>query len=474
MDWVNVDSLEDSQDLIKKINQRLAIKDSTEKPKSDTNAYRYIEVSPLFFLHAGNETGDTDRQVAGSAIGANLRASLGKKLFMEAGFLSANSSYPLFASHFTDSVGIVPGEGFARPTRLGFHYKNPSGYISYSPSRVFNFQLGYGKNFFGDGYRSLLLSDVANNYSFFRITTTIWKIKYVNLFANFKDMRVTIPDYWHYHDKYGTFHYLSWNITKWLNAGLFESVIWQGKDTLSKRGFDVNYMNPAVFYRPVEYSVGSADNSLLGLNLKIKITNTFQLYSQIILDEFLLKEIKARSGWWANKYGGQAGFKYFNAFTLKGLFLQGEFNTIRPFTYSHGSTLQNYAHFNQPLAHPLGANFYEMLGIARYSRKGFSVDYKSVFSLFGSDPPGMNYGGDVYKSYTKPSLIYGNKTGQGFRNYLLSNEISVSYVIFPELNLKLEIGALSRLKYSQSELGKSNYYWVGIKTSLYNIYRDFM
>lgn len=471
--WLNVDSVEGTKGLTGKLKKMLSEKDSAQKPEDVS--VKYIEVFPLFYLHSGYEVSDSARtSIAGTAIGGGLRAALGEKLFINADFLSANSAYPLFINQYIDSMKVIPGEGYAFPTKLGHHYKNSSGYISYSPSGMFNFQLGHGKNFFGDGYRSLLLSDVSNNYSYFKINTTIWKIKYVNLFTLFRDVRGDGRDYRNFKNKYGTFHYLSWNLAKWFNLGLFESVIWQEKDTLNHRGFEVNYLNPVIFYRPVEYSLGSADNSLMGFNFKFKITGKIQLYSQLILDEFLLSEVRANNGWWANKYGGQLGLKYFDAFGMKGLLLQAELNEVRPFTYSHGSSLQNYAHFNQPLAHPLGANFSEVLGLLHYNKRNFSITLKSVVSKYGADSAGVNYGGDVYKSYGSFYQTYGNKTGQGIANYLMANEINLSYLLVPKMNLRMEAGGLYRIKYTQNSTNNTVYFWLGLRTSLYNIYRDFM
>ena len=58
----------------------------------------------------------------------------------------------------------------------------------------------------------------------------------------------------------------------------------------------------------------------------------------------------------AYKLGG----KYFDAFTVKNLDLQGEMNMVRPYTYTHYDSTANYTHYNQPLAHPLGAGFAEV------------------------------------------------------------------------------------------------------------------
>ena len=85
------------------------------------------------------------------------------------------------------------------------------------------------------------------------------------------------------------------------------------------------------------------------------------------LDEFSLTDLRQDNGFWANKYGYQLGFKMFDAFKIESLTLQTEYNLVRPYTYAHHNPEQNYAHYNQPLAHPLGANFSEMLFLANYA-----------------------------------------------------------------------------------------------------------
>jgi hypothetical protein len=119
----------------------------------------------------------------------------------------------------------------------------------------------------------------------------------------------------------------------------------------------------------VEYSLGSGDNALLGASFKIKIPGNIQVYGQVILDEFFLKEIKAKNGWQDNKQGGQLGIKLFNIGGVKNLNFLSEVNIVRPYTYYHKNTLQNYGHFNQPLAHPYGGNFYESMSTLNFKYK---------------------------------------------------------------------------------------------------------
>ena len=295
------------------------------------------------------------------AIGFNIHYYLGEKWSSQVLFLSDHSSYPSHINSVVATKNNSPGYGYSTANHSYYSQAN----ITFTPSNVFAFQLGYGKNFIGDGYRSLLLSDNANSYPYLKITATVWKLKYMALYTNYQDIGSANGRMNNYFHKFSATHYLSLNATKWWNIGLFESIIWQAQEGDFYRGYDIHYINPLMILRPTEYAQGSADNALIGSSMKFKIKKKNILYTQLVLDEFLLREMTARNGWWANKYGYQIGLKLYDVVGIKNATLQLEYNTVRPFTYSHSytptnvSTLQNYAHFNAPLAHPLGANFKE-------------------------------------------------------------------------------------------------------------------
>ena len=176
---------------------------------------------------------------------------------------------------------------------------------------------------------------------FGQIRAKFWHMEYsVNyqfLSENFNGQRQS---------KYITNHHLSWNILPWLNFGVFEAVVFQPKDTLLNRGYDAEYLNPFVFFRPQEYSMGSSDNVIIGASLNATIKK-MTIYSQVILDEFLLSEIRERRGWWANKFGVQLGVK--GQITNK-LSYRFEGNIVRPYTFSHLTPMQVYGHRNSPLS----------------------------------------------------------------------------------------------------------------------------
>ena len=158
-----------------------------------------------------------------------------------------------------------------------------------------------------------------------------------------------------------TMHHLSMNVTKWLNLGVFESVIFGRKNH-----FDFQYLNPIIFLRHIEGAIGSQDNALVGGDFKANIAHHFQVYGQLLIDEFVISKLKENKGWWGNKFGTQIGVKYIDVLGVPNLDVQLEANRVRPYTYSHNDSISNYTHYNQPLAHPLGANFEEFVGILKY------------------------------------------------------------------------------------------------------------
>jgi hypothetical protein len=406
--------------------------------------------------------------------GARTNILLTKQLACNLVCLSGLSNFAPLASNPLNNHLVAQGMGTLFYNKGAYSYQYYAGYVSYSPNRIFNFQLGRDKNFLGDGYRSLFLSDQSNSYPFVKISTTVWKIKYVNLFTLFKDASTSSFKN-DFKNKYATFHYLSWNATHRFNLSLFESILWQGTDSNRSRLFDVNYLNPVIFYRPVEYSLGSSDNSFLGIAFKLKVGKKYahQFYGQLLLDEFLLKEIKAMKGWWGNKQGVQVGYNYFDVAGIKNLQLQTEVNVVRPYTYSHGSVQQNYSHFNQSLAHPLGANFVESISLLNYHSKRWLIEAEYVYAVQGRDYKNIHYGGNIFDPYLTRPYEYGNKIGQGLKTNLSYRKFKIAYTLLPSMDMAVEAGIVQRTESNRLNSLTSTYVFIGIKTRLLNTYNDY-
>ncbi|MBK7888774.1 MAG: hypothetical protein IPJ86_16255 [Bacteroidetes bacterium] len=369
---------------------------------------------------------------------------------------------------------IVPGQVSVRKfDDASFDYAFSTGSINFQLNRHFTFEFGQDRHFIGDGYRSLLLSDNAFHYPYFKIITDVWKIRYVNLFMELRDLtREYLNDQSPFDKKYASMHYLDINIGKRASIGIFETVIWHA-DSGGARGFDMGYLNPFIFLRPVEFSINSPDNVLMGINAKFMINSRNLLYGQLMLDEFLLENVKSGKGWWANKQGVQAGFKSFNVLGVKNLYLQGELNYVRPYTYQHRDVLGSYSHHRAPLAHPLGANFWEAVGIVRYNYKRWHLDAKMSIAEVGYDTAGRNYGQNVFLSYNDRESEFGNEVGQGLKTTIMWVDLNINFLINPVYRMNLFANIAMRSSKQSGETINALLVQGGIRTSLFNRYYDF-
>jgi hypothetical protein len=222
------------------------------------------------------------------------------------------------------------------------------------------------------------------------------------------------------------------------------------QDSLNDNTFDPSYLNPVIFYRAIEQQYGSSDNALLGMDFKWNVFKGVSIYGQAVLDEFVLDEIMAGNGWWANKYALQGGLKYIDALGVSNLDLQLETNVVRPYTYSHSTQYGSYSNYRQSLAHPLGANFNEMIGIIRYQPwPRLNLMAKVGYVQIGRDGAASeNWGSDILKPTQTREQEYDNTIGQGVNNTILSVNMTASYM----LKHNLFVDASQIIRQSKSDL----------------------
>lgn len=162
----------------------------------------HLTIDPLFNFEFGKDLADTSgEKLYKNTRGFIVRGSIGEKFAFESSFYENQATYTKYIDSYIASTNklfpqtanyqydVVPGQGRAKKFKTnGYDFAMASGYVSYSPIKMFNIQLGHGKHFVGDGYRSLLLSDNAFNYPYARITTTYKNIQYTNLYTSFMNL----------------------------------------------------------------------------------------------------------------------------------------------------------------------------------------------------------------------------------------------------------------------------------------------
>ena len=406
-----------------------------------------LRANPVALLSLGKDNQNTDGLRYVNTRGVQVEGTIDQRLGFYA-FLSDNQeAVPQYVQNRVVRDTIVPHEGYWKYFKTvggsAYDFFSARGYVTYAATKHINVQLGHDRNFIGNGYRSLILSDYSTPYFFLKLNTRIWKLNYQNLFAELTARRLPGLDAV-FPKKYLALHHLSLDVTSNLNIGLFESEVVGGRD----RGLELQYLNPIIFYRAIEQQLGSADNALLGLDFKWNIRHTAQLYGQLVLDEFKLSEVRAGNGWWANKQAVQVGFKYIDVAGIRNLDLQGELNYIRPYTYQHESYYTAYTHYQQPLAHPMGANLTEVLAVLSYQPlPRLMLVAKGIYTRQGLDTftPGgqlLNYGGNPILPYYPHPADYGNHVGQGNESRLLHTDFTATYQ--PRLNVFLDAKLVAR------------------------------
>jgi hypothetical protein len=180
----------------------------------------------------------------------------------------------------------------------------------------------------------------------------------------------------------------------------------------------------------------------VGLDAKANIAKRIQLYGQLMLDEFLLQGIRQRNGSWVNKWALQAGLKHVDLFGIDNLDLQLEANLIRPFTYSHRDTVANYSHYNQPIAHPLGSNIQEFIGILRYQpAPRWYMQGRMIYWIGGKDVNGVNWGNNIFRNYMDRPGDEGFFFGVAEKTKWMNANLWVAYEMRENLFIELNANA---------------------------------
>lgn len=434
-----------------------------------------LQINPLFHLQLG-QAGNTSTYYNGR--GVQVEGRIGSKFYYQGTFIEQQARFADYLQDYYRDKGSTLGWVMHRTMDNGdFDFPYSVGQIAYEPSKHFTFSLGHGNHFFGDGYRSLFLSDHTAPYGFFRIETQFWKLKYINLYGLMNDINpLHASPGGIYAQKFLSAHYLSWDVTDKLSIQIFESFV-QGSDTTGQaQGFDWNFANPIILYRAIEGNRGfRIGNTMLGFGASYKLSPKLQFYGQLAIDDFQFAALQQiGDGHWLNFFGTQLGIKSVEPFDLKGLFILAEFNQARPFTYQHRSTFTNYEHQGLPLAHPWETNFREFLIRFFYKYDRWEVVLNANYGFRGLDTAGLNFGNDIRRSYEdRPPFELGYFLGGPLRENLFHSQFSLAYILNPVTNLRAEVSYTYRnQQFADKSTAVTHWFNVGIRTAIHWGYQD--
>ena len=400
----------------------------------------FLTANPILHWKYGGQN-DGYSHIYENRKGLTLRMGIENKIFIDTKIEDLQFSRPQHITNYTNTYGSTPGFTFFSNVRLfnlrGLDVLNGEAHLTLPIGKYAFARFGYGRDFIGNGIQSLLLSDFGGNYLHLDFNLQIWKLRYRFKIAELSGLSARqvrgdhlLPK------KFMATHLLQFKLWEQTHLGLFESVVFNRDQQL-----EWHYLLPVIFFRTVERAIGSPDNILLGLDLKTTLFQRLDLYSQFILDEFRSSELFGGNHWWANKWGLQLGATIYDVAGIENMNGTVEYNTVRPYMYSHRDSLASYTHYNSPLAHPLGSNFREYIARLDYSphRKW------QIFGLIyhhkqGLNIDGLNYGSDIRLPSGTRVMDYGVRTLQGQQVTVTGLQGGITFMPWQGAFLDLNLG----------------------------------
>ncbi len=410
----------------------------------------YLTIDPLLNIEMGKDSKDTSgTTLYKNTRGIIVRGNVGEKFSFETSLYENQMVLPNYQADYVNSTGVVPGQGRVKRFKgNGFDFSSSSAVVTYSPSKTFNFQLGTSKHFVGDGYRSLLLSDASFNYPFIKIINTFGKqdqFQYTKLNAILSSVtrreKGSTAEALFVRKSMST-HYLSWLATKWLNVGLFESTLWHTEDSSGTKPYQFQQLNPIIGINALTTVTDEVNHSNVGLNLKFKLPHDMIVYGQVVMD--------------GNQYEKMKGYQFGARISkIKGLTIQGEYNMVdNPYATTFNQNLEVFTNYGESLAHPLGSNFTEFVGIINYKYKRVFLQAKLIMRNAIDETVQIGYA----------TTIPGSETNS------MITQFHLGYIINPKNNMSIFAGITERSWGSELE---TSFVYFGFRTNLRNLYYDF-
>ncbi|PIZ05771.1 MAG: hypothetical protein COY57_05490, partial [Flavobacteriales bacterium CG_4_10_14_0_8_um_filter_32_5] len=123
----------------------------------------------------------------------------------------------------------------------------------------------------------------------------------------------------------------------------------------------------------------------------------------------------------------------------------------------------NYSHFNEPLAHPLGANFTEIVGIVNYKYKRIFTQAKATVAQTTST------GSNIFINYYYTT----NEITPIVETEIINLQFHIGVLVNPKNNMSIMLGINNRTITTNNIDFNTNYVYFAFRTSLRNLYSDF-
>ncbi len=433
---------------------------------ADSNASLFADGT--FRLSQRSSTGDSigSNSIALGEVGFRLRGSLfnsiGYYLRVSNGQKLSGSAKDVMFAYQTDPV-------LRANTKFVYEQKNFDtfeGYLRYQTSKDWlALTIGRESIYQGFGYIDrLFLSNNTVPYDVIKLDIAYKSLSYSYFYGFLKGDSLGHEINW----KNIATHRLDIKFSDKFKAGFFESIV------TTNNPFSLNLINPVSFLISADLNTGvsstAVNNSLLGLDLELNTFKNIGLQASLLVDDIDIGTLfKSDISSNDNKFGYQAGAKWYEAFNIPNVDLSLEYTRLDPFVYSHRDNKNGYTNWNMSLGHNLAPNSDEIATklnlnltnrinlqfLFQYQRSGEGFTYDSQGNVIG------NYGGDINRGDL--DKVFTNKFLQG--NRVNRSIITVFATLQPVRQLFLDF----KYQFKNTDVMylnktfKDSYYWATLR-----------
>ncbi len=341
-----------------------------------------------------------------------------------------------------------------RPENRSFD--NTSGYLTADFDYI-NFKLGRDRQQIGYGKLKPVLSDhspmfdyvgININYNFFTFSYFHGKL----LGREFPFYDNEIGYYNKIEEKYLVYHRLGFNISRTLNFGLGEMIIY------GNRSFDLSYFNPFTFYKSIEHDNRDRDNSLMFIDVSNNSIRGLTLFGMLIIDDMAFSKIG--TNWFGNQTLIHTGLMSSNFYNILPVDVRLEYLRISPYFFTHRIPWNNYTNYSYPLGTELQPNsdlFFSEINYRLTNTIRVGVEY--MYMRHGANP--VNDDGKIMKNVGGDRLI-GHRLFDSDESVFLSGDLEITrqtsliVVIEPFNNLFVTLIGNLRNESLQNEVNKQS------------------
>ncbi len=402
-----------------------------------------LHINPLLTFTFKN---DSTKHFAENTRGLLITGQLSDKFFFVSGATETQAFYPEYIKTYQSKNLVIPGNGRVRPfKKTGYDFSKAFGHVVYSPTQHWHFMLGHSKQFFGYGYRSLLLSDAPLEYPVIKTTYTNKRFKYSFSYASFQSASA-FDDRTKVHSRiFSSMHYLSFFIHRTWQVALFENTLFQPMSAKNNRPAEEFYI-PILFIHSSLYGFNNTKNVMTAIQSQWSPFKSLSFYGQFVLDDYSKTDsLRKKIAW-------QYGFKLSEPLGIKNFWAMVETNRSLPYTYSSSYKYSMFTQHNEPIAHILGNNFVEYILRLHYS-------YKILLTR-------IEWNKATYCPTEKRLSVSSTSLLQTIEQIKVESGI----LIHKPSRLQLLIGYRNRTESGTKSL---HYWYLSLTTRFFNFYDDF-